>query len=110
MKPLFDQNLSPRLVGLLADVFADSMHVRQAGLDRADDETVWRFARDGGFAIATKDSDFQERSQLEAPGPRVVWIRRGNCSTQQIESMLRLHAVRIAALDQEPAGGFVILL
>ena len=61
MKLLFDQNLSPRRVDLLADVFADSMHVQQAKLDRADDETVWRFARHEGFAIATKDSDFQER-------------------------------------------------
>ena len=79
MKLLFDQNLSPRLVALLAEVFADSLHVRQAGLDRADDGAIWRFARDNGFAIATKGSDFQEHSQIAGSAPRVVWIRRGNC-------------------------------
>lgn len=110
MKLLFDQNLLPRLVALLADVFEGSLHVRQAGLDRADDDSIWRFARDSGFAIVTKDSDFQERSQIAGSAPRVVWIRRGNCSTQDIESILRTHALRIAALQQEPDGGFLILL
>ena len=110
MKLLFDQNLSPRLVALLADVFVGSLHVRQAGLERADDDAVWRFARDNGFAIVSKDSDFQERSQIAGSAPRVVWIRRGNCSTQEIEAMLRKHALRIAALEQEAEIGFLVLL
>ena len=110
MKLLLDQNLSPRLVAQLADVFAGSLHVRQAGLDRADDDAIWRFARDNGFAIVTKDSDFQERSQMAASAPRIVWIRRGNCSTQDIETMLRKHALQIAALERETDHGFVVLL
>jgi predicted nuclease of predicted toxin-antitoxin system len=110
VKLLFDQNLSPRLVAQLADVFADSLHVRQADLDRADDDAIWRFARDNGFAIVTKDPDFQERSQIAGSAPRVVWIRRGNCSTQDIEAMLRKHAPHIAALEQETGNGFLILL
>ena len=32
MKLLFDQNLSPRLPRLLADIYAESDHVRQVGL------------------------------------------------------------------------------
>ena len=59
MKLLFDQNLSPRLVDSLAEVFPASLHVRSAGLDRAADEAVWRFALENGFTIVTKDSDFQ---------------------------------------------------
>ena len=55
MKLLFDQNLSPSLVALLADLFPQSLHIRDAGLARADDELVWRFALDRGFAIVTKD-------------------------------------------------------
>ena len=110
MKLLFDQNLSPRLVALLGDVFAGSLHVREAGLDRASDESIWRFARNNGYAIVTKDSDFQERNQIVGVGPRVVWIRRGNSSTQAIEFMLRAHALRIAALDEETEGGYLILV
>jgi predicted nuclease of predicted toxin-antitoxin system len=110
VKLLFDQNLSPRLVEQLADVFAGSLHVRQAGLDRANDDAIWRFARDNGYAIVTKDSDFQERSQMAASAPRIVWVRRGNCSTQDIETMLRKHALQIAALEQETDTNFVVLL
>lgn len=110
MKLLFDQNLSPRLVEALADLFAGSLHVAQVGLERADDDAIWRFAKDRGFAIVTKDSDFQERSQLAASAPRIVWIRRGNCSTQDIEGLLRKHAVRIAALDSDPDTRFLVLL
>ena len=110
MKLLFDQNLSPRLVALLADVFPGSLHVREAGLARATDEIVWRFALERGFAIVSKDSDFQERSQIAGSAPKVVWIRRGNCSTRDIEAILRTHTPRIAALEQESASGFLILL
>ena len=41
MKLLFDQNLSHRLVPALADLFPGSSHVRDHGLERADDPVVW---------------------------------------------------------------------
>ena len=110
MKLRFDQNLSSRLVELLADVFAGSQHVRQVGLERADDDSIWRFARDRGFAIVTKDSDFQERSQLAGSPPQVVWIRRGNCSTQDIEALLRKHTLHIAGLEDDLDTQFLVLL
>ena len=110
MKLLFDQNLSPRLVRLLADLFPGSLHVREAGLERASDETVWQFALDHGLAIVTKDSDFQERSQIAGSAPKVVWIRCGNCSTDDIESMLRRHSSSVAALEQPGEARFLILL
>jgi predicted nuclease of predicted toxin-antitoxin system len=110
VKLLFDQNLAPRLVELLADVFPDSSHVQTLGLDRATDDAVWRHARAHGYTIVTKDSDFQERSQLARSVPCVVWIRRGNSSTTYIEAMLRKHAAAIAALGCEQDGEFLILL
>ena len=110
MKLLFDQNLSPRLVDLLVDVFPESLHVQSVGLDRATDEAVWRFALDRGFTIVTKDSDFQERSQVAGSVPCVVWIRRGNSSTADIEVMLRKHADAIAVLGPDRDTEFLILL
>ena len=110
MKLLFDQNLSPRLVDLLGDVFPDSSHVQSAGLDRATDEAVWRFALERGFTIVTKDSDFQERSQVARSVPCIVWIRRGNSSTADIDTMLRKYADAIAALGREQDAEFLILL
>jgi len=110
VKLLFDQNLSPRLVDSLADLFPKSSHVQAVALDRATDETVWRFALEHGFVIVSKDSDFQERSQIANSAPKVVWIQRGNCSTKEIEAMLRENADLIAALERESTTGFVILL
>lgn len=40
MKLLFDQNLSPKLVKRLADVFPSSSHVQSLGLDGASDDQV----------------------------------------------------------------------
>ena len=64
MKLLFDQNLSPRLVRRLADIYADSIHVREIGLRDADDSAIWDYAKLNGFVIVSKDSDFQQRSLL----------------------------------------------
>ncbi|MEZ4699463.1 MAG: DUF5615 family PIN-like protein [Rhodothermales bacterium] len=72
MKLLFDQNLSPRLVGLLADVYEDSVHVTEVGLDEADDLVVWHYARMNGFVIVSKDSDFNEISHLRCVPPKVI--------------------------------------
>lgn len=89
MKLLFDQNLSPRLVHLLADLFPDSNHVFPLGLDEAEDSDVWEYAKTNGFALVTKDADFGDMSVLRGFPPKVIWIRRGNCRTAEIEKILR---------------------
>ena len=40
MKLLFDENLSPKLVRSLEDFFPESVHVRDVGLNAADDHMV----------------------------------------------------------------------
>jgi predicted nuclease of predicted toxin-antitoxin system len=51
MKLLFDQNLSPRLVEMLADCYPASTHVLTHTLDCASDEVVWAFAREHGYTL-----------------------------------------------------------
>lgn len=41
MKLLFDQNLSFKLCGRLADLFPGSSHVRLLELHQADDRAIW---------------------------------------------------------------------
>ena len=41
MRLLFDENLAPRLVAALADLYPDSGHVRDVGLARANDAEIW---------------------------------------------------------------------
>ena len=40
MKLLFDQNLSPRLVNCLADIYPNSNHLYNLGLDTAEDSIM----------------------------------------------------------------------
>jgi predicted nuclease of predicted toxin-antitoxin system len=54
VKLLFDENLSPKLVQLLAGDFPGSVHVHDIGLGGADDKTIWRHAADNGFLIVSK--------------------------------------------------------
>ncbi len=105
MKLLFDQNLSPRLVVALADLFPGSAHVQSLGLDRSSDMPVWEYARDGDFAIVTKDVDFSDRSTLFGHPPKVVWIRLGNCTTADIEAALRRHHEQIEAFKDDKRLG-----
>jgi predicted nuclease of predicted toxin-antitoxin system len=59
------------------------------GLEESSDDVIWRYAVDHGYVIVTKDADFANRSLVARAPPKVIWIRRGNCSTRQIESLLR---------------------
>ena len=109
MKLLFDQNLSPFLASRLADIFPESAHVVDVGLDRADDAAVWNYARANSFIIVSKDSDFHERSVLSGAPPKVVWIRRGNCSTEAIEQLMRVHVGDMTNLLTDDTARFLIL-
>ena len=109
MRLLFDQNLSHRLCSALAREFPSSAHVRDLGLERADDLTIWTFAREQGYTIVSKDEDFRQRSFLYGHPPKVVWLRVGNCSTEQVVEILRLHANNLAAFGADPEAAFLVL-
>ena len=109
MKLLFDQNLSPRLVNLLSDLYPDSNHVYPLGLDQALDKEVWEYARRESFLVVTKDADFSDLCMLLGSPPKVIWIRRGNCQTADIEMLLRQHYSDIEALDKDMLMGVLTL-
>ncbi len=109
MKLLYDQNLSPRLVDRLADLYPNSRHVYEIGLDRSDDSILWNYAQQHDFIIATRDADFNDISLIRGFPPKVVWVRRGNCSTRDIETMLRSHFDTIQSLNENPNAGMLTL-
>lgn len=105
MKLLFDQNLSFRIVGQIDHLFSESSQVRMLGLDTADDLEIWELARDEGFTIVTKDSDFHELSLLKGPPPKVVWLKCGNVPTAVVVDLLIDHEdpIRAFLADDEVA-------
>ena len=110
MKLLFDQNLSPRLVQRLSDLYPGSATYTSIGLDRASDTRLWQYARERGFILVTQDADFSEMIEVLGFPPKVVWIRRGNCSTSQIESILRQHLDAMAGLERDATAGILTVL
>jgi predicted nuclease of predicted toxin-antitoxin system len=109
MRLLLDQNLSHRLTVALADVFPGSMHVRDLGLAHADDEAVWACAKDGGYTIVSKDSDFHQRSFVEGYPPKIVWLQVGNCSTADIEARLRRNVDELARFHLDETSAVFII-
>jgi predicted nuclease of predicted toxin-antitoxin system len=108
MQLLFDQNLSPKLVEKLADIYPNSIHIQNIGLGKASDKTIWEYAKENGFTIVTKDADFHEQRILSGEPPNIVWLRRGNCSTEIIESLLRQNYKEINKLSDEEKGFIII--
>jgi predicted nuclease of predicted toxin-antitoxin system len=109
MKFLFDENLSPKLVKLLGDLFPDSVHVRDVGLNRADDAIVWKYAQDHSLTICSKDSDMHQRSFVLGFPPKVVWVRLGNCSTADVGELLRKHFAAIELFVADDYASFLTL-
>jgi predicted nuclease of predicted toxin-antitoxin system len=109
MNLLFDHHLSPRLVGMLADVFSSALHVRDVALDRESDQIVWQYARQHGLTIVSKDSDFHQLSFVYGHPPKVVWLRCGSISTPQIADILRRHAQSITAFHADDDAAFLAI-
>ena len=109
MKLLFDQNLSPHLPRLLADIYAESIHVREVGLRDAADFAIWQYAKREGYAIVSKDSDFQQRSLLHGAPPKFIWLRVGNCTVKRTESLLRSYAAAILTFNLDDSKSHLML-
>ena len=109
MKLLFDENLSPKLVTLLADLFPASVHVRDAGLNRASDPVVWRYAVEHGLTIVSKDEDFHHLSFLRGAPPKVIGINTGNCSTKIVAQLLRDRHEQIEKFEADVTASFLAL-
>lgn len=109
MKLLFDNNLAARLVLSVAERYPGSAHVAQVGLVQAPDDLGWQYAREHGFLIVSKDSDFHQRSLVEGFPPKVVWIQRGNCTTGAIADLLRDSAAALQAFEEDTVASFLVL-
>ncbi|MDM9583536.1 DUF5615 family PIN-like protein [Nostoc sp. GT001] len=89
MKLLLDENLSDRIISQIVDLYPDSVHVKTLGLINTDDVIIWDYAKVNDFVIASKDSDFHQRSLLYGHPPKFIYLRIGNSPTYKIVQILR---------------------
>jgi len=109
VKLLFDQNLSPKLVNLLADLFPGWAHVQGLGLQFADDNQIWEHCRLNGVAIVSKDEDYNNLSVVRGSPPKVIWLQLGNCTTAQVLAVLRARFADIEDFQNDPSVGTIVL-
>jgi len=88
VKLLLDQNISFRVVNLLANSFEKVDHVRALGLEDASDSEIWIYALKNNYTIITFDSDFIDLATLKGTPPKIVWLRFGNSSNLKIANKL----------------------
>ena len=89
MKLLLDQNISFRITSKIQDLFPGSKQVRDLGLENSKDSFLWNYAKDNNYCIFTFDGDFYDLGLIRGSSPKVIWLRLGNTSTQNIEIVLR---------------------
>lgn len=88
MKFLFDQNISFRIVKKIETFFPNSNQVRQLGIENYSDNEIWKYAKDNDFSVVTFDADFFEISNLKGHPPKIIWLRTGNLTTNNIIEIL----------------------
>lgn len=109
MKLLFDHNLSPLLVSRLHDLFPASSHVFPLDLHESEDTKIWAHAREHEFVVVSKDADFSEISMVHGFPPKLIWLRVGNCTTDDIEELIRANEDLIRELASSATRGILTL-
>lgn len=109
MKLLFDENLSLRLVTLLAVEFPLSAHIETLGMRGTTDVSIWDYAKKHGFAIVSKDNDFRQRAFVYRAPPKVIWLSIGNAGTWFIAELLRSRRDRIRSFILDAEDSILVL-
>ena len=110
MKLLFDQNLSPSLVKKLADGIPESTHTELVGLGRTDDRSIWHYCLQEGLVVVSKDNDFGFLAMQRGAPPKAIWIKLGNCTTDDVENAIRRDIDAIRAFEEDPEAALLIIL
>ena len=109
MKLLFDENLSPRLIELLAGDFPGSTHVEHLGMRGATDVEILAYARVHDYVIVSKDNDFRQYAFLYGPPPKILWLAVGNAGTSAIARLVSSRIAEILAFDEDSEQSLLAL-
>jgi predicted nuclease of predicted toxin-antitoxin system len=106
---LLDNNLSPRLVDVLAKDGWDAVHVGSLGLRAASDRVVLQAARDDGRILVSADTDFGTLlAASHEPGPSVVLVRR--VIGRRVEQLAGLLLANLSQIDEDLRLGSIVVI
>lgn len=93
----------------LQQLYPGTAHVVPLGLDRADDNVAWEYAKANGFVICTKDADFQTRSFARGHPPKVVFLVSGNGPSREVLMLLTGHRDLLLQFDGDHSRSLLVL-
>jgi predicted nuclease of predicted toxin-antitoxin system len=66
-------------------------------------------AQERHCVLVTKDEDFHRLSVIRGAPPKVAWVRLGNCTTADVECLLRQYANEIRRFAEQNEATFLEL-
>ncbi len=94
-----DAQLSPTIPGWLQSDFGVMAHaIRDLGLARAEDPTIFAAARTAGAVVMTKDYDFVQLLERFGPPPQIIWLTCGNTTNARLRELLQTAWPRVGEL------------
>jgi predicted nuclease of predicted toxin-antitoxin system len=95
VKLLFDQNISFRILPKISAYFAEAKQIRFLGLENSTDNEIWEYAKTHDLTIVTFDADFIDLTNLKGFPPKIVWLRIGNTTTENIAKVIIENHVKL---------------
>jgi predicted nuclease of predicted toxin-antitoxin system len=88
VKLFFDQNISYLILKKIENLFPNSIHTSSVGLNGQPDKEIRKYCQLNDYTIVTFDADFYELANLFGHPPKIIWIRTGNMSTNNIAKIV----------------------
>ena len=108
MKFLVDNALSPMVAEGLKRAGHDAVHVRDFGLQSADDEVIFKKASEDNRIILSADTDFATILAMRSEKkPSVVLFRRG--TEHRPEQQINLLMANLSAIQKDLNQGSIIV-
>jgi len=109
VKFLIDNSLSPLLSEAIQTALHDSVHVRDYGLQKADDETIFDRAANENRVVISTDTDFGTiLVNRQATNPSVILFRGESPHRPELQAALLL--ANLANLEELLDRGSIIIV
>ena len=100
MRLLLDENISWRLAVYLRPHCVAVLHVRDISLDNSPDTSIWRYARQHGYNVLTKDEDFLRLVLAEGFPPRVMAVQNAQVPVAKLADCLLARLARLSQIRE----------